>query len=486
MKYPKNYHFIEIYLHNLNDDDKSKLSDYGINNDLFSSNTLFNYPEFIQQLNTNKVHNSIKNWIKAIRRPSSNFIYKSSLHLISRLLFLIFIENEVSLHSFEVIIDAEEKYYVDSSIVLILQKPNFIRNIKNLTLNLNRISHNISKFLIFFHSNCNSISSLYFQFLHKHGHDDHLKTEKLLSQIINSQENLRKITFYHHNLYSLYHSLLSLKNPNCLNTLKTIIFYRVYLNDVVVLSEVLNQLNNLESVHIIYCNFLDTKFINNIINTTKPFKLKSLFWNNEILESIELLMQKSGNYLENFGNGHCYNFQLLKLLKSYCGNIKFLHLHNGLNVQNIVSTFDLIEINKQSLNYLYIDATCNGIEESELSSIVLQKLGQILPFKMEYLDLSLKIDINDLELFLRNSQNTYIKKLLIKYSKTEENEDILPYIKEYIMKKKRVKYLNILEKPYGELFLLKDEVKEFKLHGIQVLKYYDLHIDIDVFIKEII
>ncbi|PKK69083.1 hypothetical protein RhiirC2_748999, partial [Rhizophagus irregularis] len=54
-------------------------------------------------------------------------------------------------------------------------------------------------------------------------------------------------------------------------------------------------------------------------------------------------------------------------------------------------------------------------------------------------------------MFLKNSQNTFIKKLLInnRGSKDKEgcddtNDLILSYIKEYIMKKKRVKYLAII------------------------------------------
>src|SRR5438034_1798788 len=49
----KNFNFIEIYLHNSNDDDfKTKYKTY-YNNDL-PSNTLFNYPSFIKYLNTLK------------------------------------------------------------------------------------------------------------------------------------------------------------------------------------------------------------------------------------------------------------------------------------------------------------------------------------------------------------------------------------------------------------------------------------------------
>src|SRR5690349_20951381 len=62
--YPKNYYLIEIYLKNLNDDDKTKLIEYGINNDLFSSNTLFNYTSFIKYLSTQMISYSIRTWVE--------------------------------------------------------------------------------------------------------------------------------------------------------------------------------------------------------------------------------------------------------------------------------------------------------------------------------------------------------------------------------------------------------------------------------------
>jgi hypothetical protein len=47
--------------------------------------------------------------------------------------------------------------------------------------------------------------------------------------------------------FPLYHSLLKLKNSNCLKTLNIIIFYNVNFKNMIVLSEVFNQLNVLES-----------------------------------------------------------------------------------------------------------------------------------------------------------------------------------------------------------------------------------------------
>jgi hypothetical protein len=75
--------------------------------------------------------------------------------------------------------------------------------------------------------------------------------------------------------------------------------------------------------------------------------------------------------------------------------------------------------------------------------------------------------------------------LLIRNKNKIESEDIFPYIKEYIMKKKRVKYLSITGIDGYYLFFMKDEVEELKLHGIQVKRYNNLLIDIEVFIKSL-
>uniref|UniRef100_U9TVQ4 Uncharacterized protein n=1 Tax=Rhizophagus irregularis (strain DAOM 181602 / DAOM 197198 / MUCL 43194) TaxID=747089 RepID=U9TVQ4_RHIID len=148
--------------------------------------------------------------------------------------------------------------------------------------------------------------------------------------------------------------------------------------------------------------------------------------------------------------------------------------------------FGLIENINQSLNYLSINV---GNCQNEL---ILQNLGQILPSKLEYLSLALRlIKVNDFEVFLKNSQDTFFKKFLISNLIREYSDDIdiLPYIKEYIMKKKRVQYLaiknTIRNRADVNLSNFKDEVKEFKLHNIIVLKYIDLFTDVNRFINEI-
>ncbi|CAB5126232.1 unnamed protein product [Rhizophagus irregularis] len=459
IKLPKNHHFIEIYLHNLSDDDKTRLNEYVIQNNLFpNTNTFFNYPKFIQRLNTHNVYYSIRKWASTIEEEHSSYSpsqIPNFTKLIFKSLFLIFIKNEVNLHSFKVMVDYEEFEYFDAAVELILQNPNFVHNIKNLTLEFDEITDNVRKFLGFLSSNCNSISSFYFIFSFKY--HEYPKIEENLSQMIKFQENLKKILF-HHSIPPLY-LLLSLKNSNCSNTLNTIIFH--------------------------------SKFIQQINNITKPFKLKSLFLSQMDELLLESLIKKSGNYLENFGINNCEIRQLIQSLKLYCNNIKLLYFSIGPNNQNINLILDLIKNMRQKLNYLMIDSFgfTNINKNIEISSIILKNLGQILPFKLEYLNLCLTINESDLEIFLKNSQNTFIKKLLIKvkHEKNDGSQDILPYIKEYIMKKKRVKYLAILESFQfrGEdLFTLKDKAKEFQLHDIQVLNYHDLVINVYDFINK--
>ncbi|GBB86016.1 hypothetical protein RclHR1_12460002 [Rhizophagus clarus] len=499
IKFPKNYRFIEIYLHNINDDDKTKLSEYGINNDLLPLNTLFNYPSFIKCLDTQRISNSIENWAAAVgttpikvqqyNRYSLRSTNLSSQILtftkfVYRLIFQTFIENEVNLHSLEITMIARKEFDNFNEICeLMLQNPNFICNIKNFKLDFNTTTENITKLLEFLHSNCNSISSLYFLFTSCN--NNYQLTEKRLSQIINSQKNLRKILLGF-NDFPLYYSLLSLKNPYFSNTLNSIIFYYVDFRNITVLTEVFNQLNVLESIHIIYCLSLDSRFIQQINNINKPFKLKSLFLDEilQINESLELLIQKSGNYLEYFGIINYESQQLLRLIIKYCRKIKFLG-PIWMDYQNINLLFNLIENVAQNLNYLLIDSLDVGYDK-HFSSTILQNLGQILPLKLEYLNLNLTINTSDFEIFLINSQNTFIRKLLISNIKKEENENIYPFVKEYIMKKKRVKYLAILESfrgKYEDLVSHKSKVDEFQLHDIQVLNYDDLFIDIYDFIN---
>ncbi|UZO10640.1 uncharacterized protein OCT59_002220 [Rhizophagus irregularis] len=433
----QNFQFIEIYLCNLNEDDRTKFNEYVnqlvnmelmanckqlVNMELIAncSSTLFNYSSFIKRLNTHKVAYSIENWLmddkhwenypSFIELITKNLLIHLEISiLVYRLLFKMFIENEGNLHSFEV----EVRTYDDRT---------------------------------------------------KH-------VEKWLTQMINTQQNLKKISFEQNNF--LYYSFSSLKNSNISNTLKIITFYIIDFKEIINnIQEIFNQLNVLETIHIIYCYSLNSDFVQQIINVIRPFKLKSLIMNQILLnvELLQLLIQKFGSDLENFGFGH-YKLpiqkkqQLFKLIIKYCRKIKYFSLIEP-NYNNINPTLSLIENINQNLNYLDIKFECYYDYYDDSS------IGQILPSKLGFLKLeffSIKPS-KLLKIFLGNSQNTLIKRLFIKITVQEEVKDILPHIKEYIMKKKRAKYLAIFINNQ-DLVSLKDEVKEFELYNIKVQKY---------------
>ncbi|CAB5200402.1 unnamed protein product [Rhizophagus irregularis] len=164
---------------------------------------------------------------------------------------------------------------------------------------------------------------------------------------------------------------------------------------------------------------------------------------------------------------------------------------------------DILEIILQNPNFIHnirnlnLSVVKNHCKMHYQDDLILRNLGQILPSKLESLSLVLyMIKTNDFEVFLKNSQDTFFKKLSINnlvqgYS---DDIDILPYIKKYIMKKKRVKYLaikntsstfSISKGKDVDLSNLKDEVNEFKLYNIKVLKYVNICTDIYRFVNEI-
>ncbi|PKY29881.1 hypothetical protein RhiirB3_484888 [Rhizophagus irregularis] len=278
--------------------------------------------------------------------------------------------------------------------------------------------------------------------------------EKDLSRIISLQQNLEKI-YFNRKIYPLK----SLKNSNCSNTLKVIIFYDIYFENLGVnFNEAFEQLNVLESIHILNCYPINTMFVQQIINLTKPFKLKSLFMDKRSvphIDSLKLLLQKSGDYLEYVGFESSIDYELklhlFKLFQIYCIKIKFLSLL-GFDDKISFPALDLVKEFQHNLNYLIINFSQFGYDQisydDKLSSIILHNLGQILPDR----------------------------KLLIRNKFYQENENVLPCIKEYVMKEKRVSYLAMENLPVTnnerrDLYYLKDEVKEFKLYDIQVKKY---------------
>ncbi|CAB5192158.1 unnamed protein product [Rhizophagus irregularis] len=158
-------------------------------------------------------------------------------------------------------------------------------------------------------------------------------------------------------------------------------------------------------------------------------------------------------------------------------SLKNYNCSNTLNKPDNFNVYLLIENIGRTLNYISID-----LFDQDLSQTILQNLGRVLPSKLEYLHLGLLFSTDDFKMFLIDFQNTFVKKFLISDTTQDlYHESILFYTKEYIMKKKRVKYLAI--KGSCELVDLINEVKEFRLYDIIVKKYLDLYINYLQFTK---
>src|SRR2546429_556383 len=81
---------------------------------------------------------------------------------------------------------------------------------------------------------------------------------------------------------------------------KIIVFYNINFKNIIILSEVFEHLKFLESIHLCFCHSLNSQ---QIISITKSLKLRALLIDNETfqIESYQLLLQQSGDHLENIG-----------------------------------------------------------------------------------------------------------------------------------------------------------------------------------------
>ncbi|UZO06293.1 uncharacterized protein OCT59_026622 [Rhizophagus irregularis] len=519
MKNPKNFHFIELYLQKISEKDKTQLNRCGINNNVFPSNTLFNYSNFIKCINTQNMCSTIVNWVE------TNMTFACSKGRIFLLLIKVFIENKAKLNTFEIEIAYNyhiSRKYFNSAFKLILQNPKFINNIKNLNLYFNEeiLKHKLDyKFLKCFYYNCNLISLLHIRFSkYESFSHNHMTIENQLSKIINSQKNLKKIVFAHSKyIYGAYILDTSIPLYNIIggsnNTkpLKIIIFHKIDFRNILRIKEAFEQLSVLESIHILDCLIFNSNFIQQIIDLNKPFKLRSLFVRNEYvfrsededknlqIESIQLLFQKFGDYLENIGFESIVNcelkYRVLEIINNYCKRIKFFDIYTS-SIQKAHIVLDSVKIFGQNLNYLSISAFILYSKDDESMIELFLRLAHVLPCKLEYLNLSCSTEITKSvwEVFLKNLKNIFIKKFLFKISILVD--DILPYVKEYIIKENIAEYLairgyieiqvseNNVHRCRKDLFNMTGELKEFESYNIKVKEYNDLYIKAHEFIDE--
>ncbi|GES79143.1 hypothetical protein GLOIN_2v1886066 [Rhizophagus clarus] len=226
----ENYHFIYVYLNNLNQHDKLLLKEYGIKSNSFLTNnnsTLFNYPYYIKYLNTWKIIESIEKWVKEVKIIK----YQNDINLIRLIyksLFKVFIENEVILNTFEIEMDTNMDYdYFNVAFELILNHPGFINNIKILKLyfgdltrfdnllsllsNYDTFQNNlcqIDTFKLFFQKCADYLENFGFNF---NSLNDELRRE-LLEQVLNYCTKIKFFESSENNHYRLFLSFDIIEN----------------------------------------------------------------------------------------------------------------------------------------------------------------------------------------------------------------------------------------------------------------------------------
>ncbi|RIA79745.1 hypothetical protein C1645_840013, partial [Glomus cerebriforme] len=179
VKYRENlsYHFIDIYLLFLNDNDKIKIINQ-INFHKFDLNLykpLFHYPSLLKTLNFLRVQLHVINWLYSTTIPTSSThqshqsstllkylqdesndeselikanIANKRIHDISMVLFNLFIKNDVTLNHLNINFNPEyQKNLINSIYELLLSNPTFLSNIQKFTFrffNLNDFNYHPS------------------------------------------------------------------------------------------------------------------------------------------------------------------------------------------------------------------------------------------------------------------------------------------------------------------------------------------------------
>jgi hypothetical protein len=547
-----NHHFLDIYLLFLNEEDKKCLNKetlivQRINS--FSFKPLFDYPNFIKTLGTYQLEWQVVNWLYFIQKSkllnssssSSNnnqnenshnnnpyisltikdhfnnndsltfknhesimnlnnkkklLISKDISDVICTLLIKLFIKNNANLNNLNISILSQNNLFIDL-FEFIMKNEKFITDIKNLTIsseNIYLISPQFDSFLYSIPTIFSSIKNLN---LNLKVND--IPLIKSLSDTIQSQSHITSITFSFTRSDIIY---LFDTFKYCSNTLISLKFLECDFTNINISSfKGLKYLTKLKYFHLINCLGFKLHVIQPLLDIPTPLKIKSLTITDININSIQLLLQKIGNYLENLYLSIQSDFMresIIENIINYCDKIKFLHL-NHIDYKNIPQICNLVTHFKNHLKYLTLEykfkfynsnaldmfpTNTNKYENQKGSSTLLKELGEILPNNLEYLNLYLSIDPNQLNDFLITCKRIGLKKLLIRNNNIENLQDNLNILKEFTLNNNNLNYLAYgIE--YFDTFKRSQQKSELLIKEIQsfekmekMMKYDDLVINI--------
>ncbi len=442
------YNLLNTYLSFFNENDQTKLKDFGIiiNSPSFKK-PLFNYPSFIKTLNTYRVELHTINWMNNLNilpdaNPCSSNQVKSNkitfwsreidglktnlsektMHFICISLFKLFMNNNASLNNLYIIMDDYHGGNVFEVYESILNNSKFISNIENFTLNY-YIYNEPPKFDV--QILLTPLPSLLSLIKHLDIYVEDGLSTKNLPDLIRSQNQLLSLTIY----FTTSNVLDIFKYRS--NTLTSIKFNSCDFTNILSFDG-LKYLTQLKSLQLIWCIGLTTRFFQSLLDLPAPLKIKSLKVIGQTSGNA-LLLQKVGPYLENLELRLYEKTEKEKVFESiinYCDKIQFLNL-SFTRLENIPRLHESITHLNRHLKYLSLQSYDLGI-----SSMILKGLGQRLPDSLEYLDLNLSIDPNDMKIFLDHCKHIGLNKLLVKNFKTKNVDIVFNILKEFVREQK--------------------------------------------------
>ncbi|CAI2163862.1 11055_t:CDS:1 [Funneliformis geosporum] len=537
----RTYDFLITYLLFLNDNNKAKLKEFGveINSSSFKK-PFFNYPSFIKTLNTFRVELHVVNLINnlsvtsnittcsisQIQRPlptnlksdkitfapifnventsleleqNPNFSLKI-VDFICVTLFELFISNEISLNNLYLNINYYHLNFISQIIKIISENPKFLSDIKNFTLDFSHKDRNIFDYPVLldpFRSFLTSLPSMLTSIKHfsiYFGFYKEMLNARNLERLIQSQTQLLSLT-----LYSISENVAYLLGSfnYCSNTLTSIKFsYCDFTN----LSSFngLYYLAHLESLQFIHCKGITVRFFQPLLNIPTPLKIKTLKLEGQITETtfIQLLLQKVGSYVENLELKLWVDIERERAFESiikYCDKIQFLHLYE-IDYVNIPQLSKLITHVRKHLKYLSLQnknyhppyiLLLGNKDNLRVSSMILENLGQILPSSLNYLDLNLVLDPINLKNFLDNCKHIVrLSRLLVKNKNIKEIDDTFYVLKKFVDGKKVTNFAYQVNSCFNpddfEHQNLEKSVNEIQ-SSVNLKKYSDLIIRISDF-----
>src|ERR1043165_4662090 len=116
---------------------------------------------------------------------------------------------------------------------------------------------------------------------------------------------------------------------------------------------------------------------------------------------------------------------------NHCDEIKFLNI-SFINYNNIPKLYELITHLNEHLQYLSLQHYYN----LNVGSMILTELGQILPDPLKYLELSFKIDPNDLKILLGHCKLIELKTLLVRNFNHKNVDVTFNILKEFVRERK--------------------------------------------------